>query len=70
MASTGKSQFEAVSVVALKLHSETQRLEIKFVDANGMEHIVSLPSSAALELASFINEAAGFLSRLKRGRVR
>ena len=70
MAFTGKSHFQAHSVVALKLHSESQQLEIKFADANGAEHVVSLPSSAALELASFINEAAGFLTRLKRGRVR
>lgn len=70
MAFTGKSNFEAQAVVALKLHSEAQRLEIKFADANGTEHVVSLPSSAALELAAFIEEAAGFMTRLKRGRVR
>lgn len=39
---------------------------MRFVDERGQEHVVSLPIAAALELASFISDACGFMTRLKQ----
>jgi hypothetical protein len=60
------SRFNAQAVVALKLHNDAQTLEIKFTDADGAEHVVSLPAAAGLELASFISDASQFMTRLRR----
>jgi hypothetical protein len=60
------SRFNAQAVVALKLHNDAQRLEIKFTDAVGAEHVVSLPAAVGLELAGFISDASQFMLRLKR----
>ena len=66
MSLSAKSRFDAEKVAALKTHVEPQRLEMRFVDARGQEHVVSLPTAAALELASFISEACGFMTKLKQ----
>jgi hypothetical protein len=63
---TARSRFDAASVVALKTRNDARRLEIRFADAGGTEHVVSLPMAAALELAKFISDASGFMTRLKR----
>jgi hypothetical protein len=63
---TAKSRFDAATVVALKMHHGAQRLEIKFADEAGTEHVVSLPTPAAMELAKFISDAARFMRRLKK----
>jgi hypothetical protein len=57
---------DAATVVALKMQHNTRRLEIRLADAGGAEHVVSLPIEAALELAKFISDASGFMTRLKR----
>jgi hypothetical protein len=62
---TGKSRFDSAKVVALKMQNDARRLEIKFADAAGTEHIVSLPIPAAVELATFIGDACSFMTRLK-----
>jgi glutamine synthetase len=59
-------RFDAATVVALKMQHKARRLEIRFADAGGMEHVVSLPIEAAQELAKFISDASGFMARLKR----
>lgn len=46
---------------------EANRLEMRFADERGGEHVVSLPLPAAVELAQFIHDACAFLERLKRG---
>ena len=63
---TARSRFDAASVVALKMQHHARRLEIKFADADGIEHVVSLPIAAALELAQFIGDTSDFVTRLKR----
>jgi len=60
------SRFDAAKVVALKIRNPERRLEIRVADANGTEHVVSLPMPAAVELAQFILDACSFLTRLKR----
>ena len=63
---TAKSRFDAATVVALKLQNEARRLEIKLVDAGGVEHVVSLPIPAALELALFVSDACSFMTKLQQ----
>ena len=58
-------RFDAATVVALKMQHSARRLEIRFADAGGTEHAVSLPFEAALELAKFISDASGFMTRLQ-----
>jgi hypothetical protein len=61
-----KSRFDAATIVALKMQNDARRLEMKFADAGGIEHVVSLPIEAAVQLAKFISDASGFMTRLKR----
>jgi len=63
---TAKSRFNAARVVALKTRNDARRLEIKFADNAGIEHVVSLPIPAAMELAKFISDACSFMTQLKQ----
>ena len=63
---TTDSTFPAETVVALKLQNGARRLEIRFADAHGVEHVVALPLSAAVELSRFIADASSFMTLLKR----
>lgn len=65
MAPTTKSRFNADAVICLKLQVDEHRLEIKFTDASGAEHVVSLPVPAAVDLATFIQDACSFTAQLK-----
>ena len=81
MSLTTKKTFDAATVVALKMLKDTRRLEIQFVDDAaaeqarelevgddaGVEHVVSLPVPAAVELARLTLDASEFLTRLKEG---
>jgi hypothetical protein len=62
-----KKTFDAATVVALKMQSDMRRMEIRFVDDAGIEQTVSLPVSAALELARLTLDASAFMTRLKEG---
>ena len=53
-------------MVALKLQNGARLLEIRFADAAGAEHLVSLPITQAVELAKFIADASTFMAQLKR----
>jgi len=64
---SAKPTFDAATVVALKMLNDTRRLEIRFVDADGIEQIVSLPVPAAVELARLTLDASDFMTRLKEG---
>jgi hypothetical protein len=64
---TTKSTFDAATVVALKMLTDPRRVEIRFVDAEGTEHTVSLPVAAAVELAKLTLDASSFMTRLKEG---
>jgi len=66
VALTPKSRFDAATVVALKTQHNARRLEITLADDAGIQHVVSLPAAAAAELAQFIADASGFMTRLKR----
>jgi len=66
VALTPKSRFDAATVVALKTQHNARRLEITLADDAGIQHVVSLPLAAAAELAQFIADASGFMTRLKR----
>lgn len=70
MSLPGNSRFEAETIVALKLINDIQRLEIRFADAAGVQHVVSVPAAVALELAAFISDASRLLPRRKRGAER
>lgn len=61
---TEQSRFDAASVVALKMRNDARLIEIRFVDAQGVEHVVSLPIPAGVELAGFISAACSFMTRL------
>ena len=61
-----QSRFDAASVVALKMRNDARLLEIRLVDAQGAEHVVSLPIPAGAELAGFLAAACGFMTRLKQ----
>jgi hypothetical protein len=58
-------RLDADKVVALKTQNKRQRLEIRLADAGGVEHVVSLPIPAAIELAKFILDACSYMTRLK-----
>lgn len=60
------SRVNATTVVSLKIQNDARRVEIKLADAAGVEHVVSLPISAALELATFISDACSFMKNLKQ----
>lgn len=66
VSASANSRFDAEQVATLKAHVEPRRLEMRFVDERGQEHVVSLPIAAALELSSFISEACGFMTKLKQ----
>jgi hypothetical protein len=59
--------FDAARVVAVKMLNESRRLEIRLADAHGVEHVVSLPLLAAVELAQLTLDASHFMTRLKYG---
>jgi len=59
--------FDAATVVAVKMLNDTRRLEIRLADAAGVEHVVSLPLLAAVELAQLTLDASHFMTRLKYG---
>jgi hypothetical protein len=63
---TSKPGFNAATVVAIKMLNDARRVEIRFADAAGVEHVVSLPLAAALELAKLISEVPSFMTRLKQ----
>jgi hypothetical protein len=63
---TAESTFNAETVIALKLQNGARRLDIRFVDAAGAQHVVSLPIAQAAELAKFITDASTFMAQLKR----
>ena len=59
--------FAGTRVVAVKMLNESRRLEIRLADADGIEHVVSLPLLAAVELAQLTLNASHFMTRLKYG---
>jgi hypothetical protein len=64
---TTNKTFDAATVVALRMLNDTRRMEIRFVDDAGTEHVVSLPVAAAVELARLTLDASTFITRLKEG---
>jgi hypothetical protein len=58
--------FKANAVVALRAVTESGRLEISFSGSDGTEHVVSLPLSAAYELAAFIADVSKFMGQLEK----
>jgi hypothetical protein len=62
----GESRFDAANVVALVLDTCVRRLDIRFADATGMQHVVSLPMREALDLANFVSDSCSFMTRLSR----
>ncbi|HEY7241027.1 MAG TPA: hypothetical protein VH600_17780 [Burkholderiales bacterium] len=67
MSLNAKPAFDAVTVVALKVVNETRRMEIRFADADGIEQVVSLPITDAVELARLTLDASTFMAQLKEG---
>ena len=67
MSLNAKPAFDAATVVALKVVNETRRMEIRFVDADGIEQVVSLPIADAVELAKLTLDASTFMTQLKKG---
>jgi hypothetical protein len=61
------SPFNAAKVVAVKMLNDSRRLEIRLADATGVEHVISLPLLAAVELAQLTLDASHFMTRLKYG---
>jgi hypothetical protein len=59
--------FNAAKVVAVKMLNDSRRLEIRLADAAGVEHVISLPLLAAVELAQLTLDASHFMTRLKYG---
>jgi hypothetical protein len=70
MAGDGDSRFDAVTVVAVRLDNRLRRLEIRFADSAGAEHVVSLPVAAAMDLAGLMSDACTFMTQLKQGNDR
>lgn len=64
---TAEPAFSATRVVAVKMLNESRRLEIRLADADGIEHVISLPLLAAVELAQLTLNASHFMTRLKYG---
>jgi hypothetical protein len=52
------SRFDAKTVVRVATVNEAGRIEIQFSDAEGKDHVVSLPVEAAVELGCLICDAA------------
>jgi hypothetical protein len=59
--------FAGAKVVAVKMLNDSRRFEIRLADAAGVEHVVSLPLFAAVELAQLTLNASHFMTRLKYG---
>ena len=59
--------FNAARVVAVKMLNDSRRLEVRLADASGVEHLISLPLLAAVELAQLTLDASHFMTRLKYG---
>jgi hypothetical protein len=59
--------FAGTRVVAVKMLNGSRRLEIRLADPDGVEHVVSLPLLAAVELAQLTLNASHFMTRLKYG---
>ena len=51
----------------MKLLNESRRLQIRLAGAEGVEHVVSLPLPAAVELAQLTLDASNFMTQLKYG---
>ena len=66
-APSSASPFNAARVVAVKMLNDSRRLEIRLADAAGVEHVISLPLLAAVELAQLTLDASHFMTRLKYG---
>jgi hypothetical protein len=66
-ATAASMPFNAAKVVAVKMLNESRRLEIRLADAAGVEHVISLPLLAAVELAQLTLDASHFMTRLKYG---
>lgn len=68
MANLSHSRFDAQDVVRVAAVNPEPRFEMQFCDAEGRQHVVSLPASAAVEIACFIcevSEHTPFLPRRK-----
>jgi hypothetical protein len=61
------STFSAAKIVSVKMLNDTHRLEIRLADTAGVEHVISLPLLAAVELAQLTLDASHFMTRLKYG---
>ena len=48
------TRFKAQTVSGTRLKADERRLEMTFVDANGKQHVVSLPSIVASDLAAVL----------------
>ena len=66
-APSGASPFDAARVVAVKMLNDSRRLEVRLADSSGVEHVISLPLLAAVELAQLTLDASHFMTRLKYG---
>jgi hypothetical protein len=66
-ATAASTPFNAAKVVAVKMLNDSRRLEIRLADAAGVEHVISLPLLAAVELAQLTLDASHFMTRLKYG---
>jgi len=58
-----RSKLDADKLVALKIQNPARRLEIRLLDARGVEHVVSLPIPVAQELATLISDACSFIRK-------
>ena len=52
------TSFRAQTVSETRLKADERRLELTFVDANGRQQVVSLPSIVASDLAALLKAAA------------
>ena len=52
------SRFDAETVVRLATVNDQRRLEMQFSDAEGKNHVVSLPYPEAVQLGCFICEVS------------
>lgn len=58
MHAASPSRFDAKTVVRLASVNEGARFEMQFCDAEGQNHVVSLPVQAAVDLGCLICDAA------------
>lgn len=52
------ASFKAQTVSETKLKADERRLEMTFVDANGLQQVVSLPSTVASDLAAVLKSVS------------